>query len=78
MSTWAVIGFWFAWQDERAKSDEFRNAAQASLLIVVGIALPFRGIVDARRDVARVPAFEERTATDYAAAREFLFFDADC
>src|SRR5262249_23677072 len=42
--------------------------AAASLIAVAGIAIPLRGVVDARPEVARVLALEDRTASEYAAA----------
>jgi rhomboid protease GluP len=42
--------------------------AAASLIAAVGIAIPLRGVVDARPEVARVLAVEDRTASEYAAA----------
>lgn len=40
----------------------------ATLIIATGIVAPLRGIVDARPEIARVVADEDRTAREYAAA----------
>jgi membrane associated rhomboid family serine protease len=51
-----------------ARANRSVAVAAATLMIAAGIAVPLRGIVDARPDVARVLAVENRSATDYAAA----------
>ena len=56
--------------ERRARADRSLAVAVATLIIAVGIAIPLRGIVDARPDVARVVAMEDRAASDYAAAVE--------
>ncbi|HEX4566544.1 MAG TPA: rhomboid family intramembrane serine protease [Vicinamibacterales bacterium] len=40
----------------------------ATVVIAAGIAVPLRGIVDARPEVARMLAAEDRTSTEYTAA----------
>jgi rhomboid protease GluP len=50
-----------------ARIDRSVVVAFASLFIAVGIAIPLRGIVDARPEVSRVLAVEDRTASEYAA-----------
>jgi membrane associated rhomboid family serine protease len=42
--------------------------ATATVLIAIAGALPLRGIVDVRPEIARIAAFEERTAAAYDAA----------
>jgi rhomboid protease GluP len=49
-----------------ARTDRSLAVAVATLIIAAGIGVPLRGIVDARPDVARVLAVEDRTANDYA------------
>jgi membrane associated rhomboid family serine protease len=67
-----VFGFVLARHtaERRARVDRSLAIAVASLIIAAGIAIPLRGIVDARPDVARLVAMEDRTATDYATAVE--------
>jgi hypothetical protein len=58
--------------ERTARIDRSVAVAIASLVIAAGIALPFRGIVDARPEVTRVLAVEDRTANDYASTvRQF-------
>jgi hypothetical protein len=54
--------------ERTARVDRSAAIAIASLVIAAGIALPFRGIVDARPEVARVVDVEDRTSSDYAVA----------
>lgn len=65
-----VFGFVLARDvvERPARIDRSAAVAIASLVIASGIALPFRGLVDARPEVARVVAVEDRTSNDYAAA----------
>jgi rhomboid protease GluP len=53
-----------------ARLDRSVAVAVGSVVIVAGIALPLRGIVDARPEVARLVAIEDRTAALYAKAVE--------
>lgn len=50
-----------------ARMDRSAMVAAATVVIAAGIALPLRGIVDARPEVARVLAVEDRTTNEYAA-----------
>jgi rhomboid protease GluP len=70
LATGFVFGIVLAWTMAEGWTPPWRTAAMpiATVIMAAVIAVPLRGVMDARPDIARVVVEEDATARDYASA----------